>query len=339
MSNIVRMPIGMFVDGVKATIVRRDGYIMSAKGQNPSDWAVNSWWFTQYKDRNKYTAEQEAKALYWRDNAVRVWDCNGLSEGLYEEYSGVNINTKAKYNYSGWCSEKGKGMIPAEKRAPGMAVFWGDSASTIHHVAYLLEPVNADKPAGDWYIGEARGVMSGCVQTRLYERKPNFWGKMDKYFDYGDTAEVLPAVPELGEVTLLRGMMDREDVKQMQQNLIKLGYDLGKYGADGDFGADTEAAIKAYQESNNLEVTGQYDASTHAAMMKALEVPLPNGPEPADGVTVAPGSWRVRTGPGTGYPTAAIVHGGDKLTEIGTDGWTCVLHGGEVRWISDKALI
>lgn len=338
MANNVKMPIDMFVSEVKAAIARKDGYIMSAKGQNPKKWAVNSWWFTQYKDRNKYTAKQEAKALYWRDNAQRVWDCNGLSEGIYEEYSGININTKAKYNYSGWCGEKGKGMIPADKRAPGMAVFWGDSAATIHHVAYLLEPVDASNPAGDWYIGEARGVLYGCVRTSLYERKPNWWGKMDKYFDYADGVETLPANPALGEIILLRGMMDRDDVKQMQANLIKLGYDLGKYGADGDFGADTETALKAYQEASGLEVTGQYDAATHAAMLKALEAPVAKGPEASDGLTVASGSWRIRTGPGTGYPTAAIVRGGDKLTEIGTDGWRTVLHNGEVRWISAKAL-
>lgn len=332
-----KVPISWFVNFVKQQITEKAGYIMGSYGQNPKKWPVNSWWYTQY-DGNGYTAAQKAKALYWREHAKRVFDCQGLAEGAVLDYTGVNANTKARYNYSGWCGEKGKGMIPADRRAPGMAVFWGGNAASIHHVAYLLEPVDADNPAGDWYIGEARGVLYGCVQTRLYERKPDFWGKMDKYFDYGDASDALPTNPELGEITLLRGMKDREDVKEMQENLIKLGYDLGKYGADGDFGPDTEAAVRAFQELNGLEITGQYDAATHAAMMKALEAPATNGPEPADSLTVAPGSWRIRTGPGTGYPTAAIVHGGDKLTEIGTDGWTCVLHGGEVRWIGDKAL-
>ena len=102
---IKRMPIGQFMAEVEKAMIRKDGYIMGAKGQNPKKWAVNSWWFTQYDDTKEYTPAQKKKALYWRENASRVWDCNGLPEGIYEEWSGVNINTKARYNYSGWCSE------------------------------------------------------------------------------------------------------------------------------------------------------------------------------------------------------------------------------------------
>lgn len=172
------MPICKFVEGLFAAAEREDGYIMGAKGQDPSKWAEDSWWFTQY------TGAQREKALYWREHAARVWDCNGMAEGLYEDYTGININTKARFNYAQWCSVKGEGMIPAERRVPGAAVFWGDGASSIHHVAYLCAPLNSDDPGGDWYMIEARGVMYGVVLTKLYLRKPNFWGWMDKYFDY-----------------------------------------------------------------------------------------------------------------------------------------------------------
>jgi peptidoglycan hydrolase-like protein with peptidoglycan-binding domain len=33
------------------------------------------------------------------------------------------------------------------------------------------------------------------------------------------------------------------EVKQLQENLIKLGYKLPKYGADGDFGDETLQAV------------------------------------------------------------------------------------------------
>ena len=35
--------------------------------------------------------------------------------------------------------------------------------------------------------------------------------------------------------------MSGTDVLKVQENLIKLGYDLGRWGADGDFGRDTRA--------------------------------------------------------------------------------------------------
>ena len=73
---IKKMPIGKFVEGFRAARDRHDGYIMGSKGQNPKKWKTTSWWFTQY------SGKQKTKALYWRENAERVWDCNGISEGL-----------------------------------------------------------------------------------------------------------------------------------------------------------------------------------------------------------------------------------------------------------------
>lgn len=190
----VRVPIDKFVEAIKESYRRKDGYIMGSKGQNPRKWAKDSWWFTQYT-----TTKQREKALYWREHAQRVWDCNGLAEGLYEDFAGVNINTKARCNYAQWCDPKGKGLIPAMYRVPGAAVFWGNNADSIHHVAYLYRPVDAAKPEGDWYIIEARGVMYGVVKTRLNNRKPNFWGWMTKYFDYETGARQAEVTIEGGD--------------------------------------------------------------------------------------------------------------------------------------------
>lgn len=65
--------------------------------------------------------------------------------------------------------------------------------------------------------------------------------------------------------TLRKG--DRGDeVKAMQERLMALGYSLPRYGADGDFGSETLAALKAYQADKGLTVTGTYDAATRVAM-------------------------------------------------------------------------
>lgn len=337
MASIKRMPIGLFVAGLRAAIARKDGYIMGAKGQNPKKWTLQSWYFIQYKDRDNYTEQQEAKALYWREHAQRVWDCNGLAEGLYKEYAGVNIDTKARYNYSGWCSVKGTGMIPASQRAPGMAVFWGKSAASISHVAYLLEPVDPNNPAGDWYIGEARGVLFGCVQTRLYQRKPGYWGKMEKYFDYG-AADYVPAEPELGEVILRNGMEDRADVKQLQLNLIELGFDCGKWGADGDFGDATELALMEFQRVHGCEADGKYGPETHAAMEKALAALAAPASDPKK-VRIVGGNCWVRTEASTSGEKLGVAHKGDRYDYAGQtaeNGWKAIRYDGKTAWVSGK---
>ena len=47
-----------------------------------------------------------------------------------------------------------------------------------------------------------------------------------------------------------------DEVKQLQQNLIKLGYNCGAAGADGIFGNATEKAVKAFQKNQNLTEDG-----------------------------------------------------------------------------------
>ena len=63
-----------------------------------------------------------------------------------------------------------------------------------------------------------------------------------------------------------------EDAKKVQEALKQLNYDLGDFGeggVDGVFGSYTESAIKAFQEANNLKVTGVVDDETIAALEKA----------------------------------------------------------------------
>lgn len=59
---------------------------------------------------------------------------------------------------------------------------------------------------------------------------------------------------------------------------------------------------------------------------------------PAGDLTVAAGTWNVRSGPGTGYPSVAVVKGGAKLQSVDDGDWIPVLIDGQIRWISPKAV-
>ena len=344
-----RMPTKLFVKELETALNRGDGYIMASYGQNPrtgyldltrtdvkSAWKETGWYYTQY------SGAQRTQALKWRKKCTRVWDCNGMAEGIYEIYSGVCINARARNNYASWCSVKGKGVIPANRRVPGAAVFWGSSASSIHHVAYLWKPVTAGKPEGDWYLIEARGVMYGVVKSKLLSRKPNFWGYMDKYFDYSEnvTVEEVASIAEtetLGSRVLKNGC-EGNDVKEMQSGLIRLGYDLGRWGADGDFGDQTEMAVKQFQSDHGLTVNGMFDEKCVAVLDAALvSISLPV--EDPQSVVIEGGDCYIRSEAGTSGKILSVAKRGSVHAyagETSQTGWICIRHGGGIGWVSGK---
>jgi hypothetical protein len=344
------MPTKLFVKELAAALSRGDGYIMGSYGQNPrtgyldlsktdvkSSWKENGWYYTQY------SGSQRTQALKWRKKCTRVWDCAGMAEGIYEIYSGTCVNTKARHIYANWCSVKGSGMIPAKKRVPGAAVFWSNNgASSIHHVGYLWKPVQDGHPEGDWYIIEARGVMYGVVKAKLLSRKPNYWGYMDKYYDYSDSAtggdvpEVIET-PTLGSRVLKNGS-EGDDVKQMQAGLIRLGYDLGRWGADGDFGDQTEMAVKQFQKDHGLEASGRFDAKALTAFESAL-VALDAPVENPGTVKIEGGNCYIRAASNTSGKDLGVAHRGDTYPyagEIAENGWLKIVYKDGTAWVSGK---
>ena len=324
-----------FVAFLEKRLAAKDGYIFGAVGQDPKK--MSDWYFT-----GQYSGDQLKKALYWRANAQRVWDCNGLAEGYYKDVTGTSIDARARDNYRDWCGTKGSGVIPVSSRVPGAAVF--KRSSYIHHVGFLVEPVQEGKPEGDWYVIEARGVMYGVIRSKLNENDWNCWGLMTKYFDYGEIADA-PAVPPeespLGARLLKEGSRG-EDVQQLQETLISLGYSLPKYGADGEFGSETEAALRKLQTALGVDADGIYGEKTHKALTELLERQGTTGDEgDTKSVRIRVTASRaafVRTGPGTEYKDITTVHHGEEYESpsVAKNGWRSIVVNGETGWISPK---
>lgn len=56
------------------------------------------------------------------------------------------------------------------------------------------------------------------------------------------------------------------NIKAMQKALIDAGFPLPRFGADGDLGNETRAALRAFQAARGLPVTGAPDKATRAAL-------------------------------------------------------------------------
>ena len=131
-------------------------------------------------------------------------------------------------------------------------------------------------------------------------------------------------------------------VKAMQANLLAWKADcLPRYGADGDFGSETEKAVKAFQESVGLPVTGVYDAATRAKLTGLEPEPIPDGPEGPEWI-LATGNVNVRSAPGTDARVIGVMHKGDtapyqgEKREWGGRDWYLIEFDGENGWVSSK---
>lgn len=98
------------------------------------------------------------------------------------------------------------------------------------------------------------------------------------YFVFDNDGKVVyPIVEEKSTITYcnpavrtLRKGDKSEAVVALQTLLIKAGYSVGSYGADGDFGTASDAAVKKFQSEHGLTADGVCGKDTWSALIKAL---------------------------------------------------------------------
>ena len=123
----------------------------------------------------------------------------------------------------------------------------------------------------------------GIAGTGTYEKLFS-----DAAVSYRVSETVTPGPAEIPQTTAtttaqtsvwktLRSGMSGTDVKQLQENLIQLGYLTGK--ADGNYDAKTVEAVRNFQKANNLTADGTAGAETqkkiYGGNAKAAETPAP----------------------------------------------------------------
>lgn len=70
------------------------------------------------------------------------------------------------------------------------------------------------------------------------------------------------------------GIGDRgSEVLEIQKLLVKLGYNVGKKGADGIFGPATEAAVKQFQSTHGIKVSGRVGPPTKGKLATVASAP------------------------------------------------------------------
>ena len=284
------------------------------------------------------------KGYPWTTGGQGVIESIGADKTFSSKYGGHGCPDKSANGMFSYAKSKGCawGTIDMLPEVPGVALRFDG------HVGVYI---------GSGYAVEERGFNYGCVKTKVSSRKWTHWYQLP-FVDYGDAVftgggVTKPDTPAseytLGTRTLKKGVKGT-DVKAMQEFLLQLGYALPQYGADGEFGTETEAALKKFQAKAGVKQDGVYGSDTHKALMDAVadhdagkepvEPAEPSEPSAARRVRIVcdGGTVNIRVGNGTQYDRITATRDGSNFKWVATaeNGWHAVVVNGRVGWVSGK---
>ena len=141
-----------------------------------------------------------------------------------------------------------------------------------NHTAMMVDKYNLVQASinemGTVTGGQTGDQNGGEIAVRSYYNFP--WDCVLRYGENdGETAEkAAEETVQLRGLPLLRRGSRGDAVRAAQYLLLCRGLTLPKYGADGDYGKETEDAVKEFQRLKGLEADGECGALTWAALTK-----------------------------------------------------------------------
>ena len=230
------------------------------------------WTAAKQKELEKTTDADRAQGRQYGGKWIgkTVADCSGLFSWAFKQLGGYMYHGSDTM-YRKYCAEKGE--LKAGKRTdraslkPGTAVFVWNGRKYSHVGLYV----------GDNTVIEAMGTINGVTATKVSASKWTHWGELAG-IDYVNTgnSEFIIHHSELYESETVKQTLRKgskgDAVRELQTMLLKLGYDLGPCGIDGDFGKATEAAVRSFQSDHRLAADGICGAKTWAELEKSVNV-------------------------------------------------------------------
>ena len=225
---------------IRQAYAEKWGYIWGTRGQ--------VW--TQAK-QDKATRDMTRKyGQKWVGK--RVADCSGLIKWAYQEHGGdIYHGSNTMFNQ---CVETGP-LAGVVKIRRGTAVFQNTNGTRGHVGIY----------DGGGMVIEEHGTQAGIIKSPLTTWDE--WGVLKDSDLSGEIYETFNIIPM---DTLKKGSKG-EVVKWYQRGLVELGYDIGKTGADGIFGAETLSATRAFQSDHGLTPDGKAGKLTLTKLKELLE--------------------------------------------------------------------
>lgn len=200
------------------------------------------------------------------------FDCVNLIKGVLWGWSGDKTKTYggAKYATNGVPDTNADGMIQlcSSVATDFSKIEVGEAVWCKGHIGVYI---------GDGLAIESTPAWKNCVQITAVKNigaksgyNARTWTKHGKlpYVEYDvKTSDKTCAV----ELKVLKNGGKNKAVESLQMLLIGHGYEMKNgnkvHGVDGDFGAATENAVRAYQRANGLEVDGVVGPNTWSKLL------------------------------------------------------------------------
>lgn len=230
-------------------------YVWGAQGQNHETISEN--WIRRM-ETSEHNAER-AIALWkkrmreGKTEVLRAFDCSGLIMYFLQNLKEVYDYDMASNTIKSKCQQIEKAQL-----LPGDFVFRiytdGASKGRAYHVGIVVDAKRN--------VVEAKGRDDGVVKRSIDAQAGywNYFGRPECFKE--EIEEDAPATGLPKDWTLSRllkqtnPLMRGEDVRKAQEALIAKGYSCGNNGADGQFGKDTESAVRHFQRDNALKEDG-----------------------------------------------------------------------------------
>lgn len=263
------------IDKLIAVAEAEIGYLEKKSNKDLDDKTANagSKNYTKYNRDMRAWAKSAGINDQWCQNFVD-W-CFVSAFGL--EAAKLLIYTFTNYTPTGSNAFKKRNRyIPRGKGTPkrgDVIYFYSSAKGRIGHVGIVIKVTSSKVYTIEGNTSNASALVTngGGVKKKSYKLTSTYidgYGSVDYTAIAGmafDAPTSSSGEQKLGD-RVLKNYTEGADVRELQLKLISLGYDLGSYGADGEFGDCTEMAVRKFQKDKGLTVTGQYDNATHLAL-------------------------------------------------------------------------
>jgi len=182
----------------------------------------------------------------------KAYDCRGLTrEGLRAVTGQPLLGAGATSQWNDTDNWEIKGSIQAMPEKP--CIVFVQKGNTMSHTGIYV--------VGGSVI-HASGHSSGVIDSPM----PRNWTHYAIPIGLYKEGEI-----PMADMYLIRRGDKGERVKALQESLMKLGYPLPRFGTDGDYGTETEEAVKKFQKDQDLPEDAVWDSDCQAALNAALE--------------------------------------------------------------------